>query len=87
MSAFKEVIRSGLEEYLQGLKRAIEDLTPAEARWQPTVRTNHIAWLVWHMAHVEDRWVNRHLRGATEVSTANGWSDRCCRSLSDIDLG
>ena len=76
MSAFKEAIRSGLEEYLQGLKTAIEGLTPAEARWLPTVHTSHIAWLVWHMARVEDRWVGRYLRGTTEVWTADGWADR-----------
>jgi len=76
MGTFKEAIRSGLEEYLQGLKTAIEGLTPAEARWQPTVHTNHIAWLVWHMARVEDRWVGRYLRGTTEVWTADGWADR-----------
>ena len=72
MSAFKEAIRSGLEEYLQALNRAIAGLTPADLRWQPTPHTNHIAWLVWHMARVEDRWVNRHLRGTTEVWTAEG---------------
>ena len=76
MSAFKEAIRSGIEEYLEGLKTAIEGLTPAEARWQPTVHANHIAWLVWHMARVEDRWVSRYLRGTTEVWTADGWADR-----------
>ena len=32
MDAFKEAIRSGLEEYLQSLERAIDGLTPAEAR-------------------------------------------------------
>lgn len=76
MNAFKEAIRSGLEEYLQGLQRAIDGLTPAEARWQPTVNTNHIAWIVWHMARVEDRWVGRFLRETTEVWTAGGWADR-----------
>ena len=76
MSTFKEAIRSGLEEYLQALQRAIEGLTPAEAYWQPTLHTNHIAWLVWHMARVEDRWVNRSLRGTTEVWTTDGWADR-----------
>ncbi len=50
MSAFKEVLLSGLEEYLQRLQVAIEGLSPAEVRWQPTMHTNHIAWLVWHMA-------------------------------------
>ena len=46
MDAFKEAIRSGLEEYLQSLERAIDGLTPAEARWQPTMHTSHISWLV-----------------------------------------
>jgi uncharacterized damage-inducible protein DinB len=75
MSAFQEAIRSGLEEYLQGLQRALEGLTPAEVRWQPTLHTNHIAWLVWHMARVEDRWVSR-LRQSTEVWNADGWASR-----------
>jgi hypothetical protein len=75
MSTFKEAIQSGLEEYLQDLHRALEGLTPAEVRWQPTLHTNHIAWLVWHMARVEDRWVSR-LRQRPEVWTADGWADR-----------
>jgi len=76
MDAFKEAVRSGLEEYLQSLERAIDGLTPAEARWQPTMHTNHIAWLVWHMARVEDSWVSRLLRGTTQVWNADGWADR-----------
>lgn len=75
MSAFQEAIQSGLEEYLQGLQRALEGLTPVEVRWQPTLHTNHIAWLVWHTARVEDRWVSR-LRQSPEVWNADGWADR-----------
>jgi uncharacterized damage-inducible protein DinB len=75
MSTCKEAIQSGLEEYLQALHRALEGLTPAEVRWQPTLHTNHLAWLVWHMARVEDRWVSR-LRQRLEVWTADGWADR-----------
>jgi uncharacterized damage-inducible protein DinB len=75
MSTFKEAIQSGLEEYLQDLQRALEGLTPAEVRWQPALHTNHIAWLVWHMARVEDRWISR-LRQRPEVWTADGWAER-----------
>jgi hypothetical protein len=50
MSSFKEAIRSGLEEYLQGLRKAVEGLTQAELRWQPTLNTYNIGWQVWHMA-------------------------------------
>jgi uncharacterized damage-inducible protein DinB len=75
MSTFKEAIQSGLEEYWQALKRAIEGLTPTEIRWQPTPHTNHIAWLVWHMARVEDNWVSRLRRGPT-IWQVDGWADR-----------
>lgn len=76
MSAFKEALRSGLEEYLESLKVAIRGLTPAAARWQPTMDTNHIAWLVWHMARVEDSWVSRLRNGTSQVWTTGGWADR-----------
>ena len=75
MSTFKAAIQSGLEEYLQALQRTLEGLTPAEVRWQPTLHTNHIAWLVWHMARMEDRWVSR-VRQHPEVWTADGWAER-----------
>ena len=76
MNLFKEAIGSAIEEYLEVLRKAIDGLTPAEARWQPTLHTNHIAWLVWHMARVEDAWVNRRLRGSTEVWVTDGWAGR-----------
>ena len=76
MSAFKEALLTGLEEYLQSLQVATEGLTPAEARWQPTMHTNHIAWLVWHMARVEDSWVSRLQPGSAQVWTAQGWAER-----------
>jgi uncharacterized damage-inducible protein DinB len=75
MSTFKEAIQSGLEEYLRGLKRATEGLSPVEIRWQPTLHTNHVAWLVWHMARVEDGWVSR-LRRCPTVWQADGWAER-----------
>ena len=55
--------------------RPFDGLTPAEVRWQPTPHTNHIAWLVWHLARVEDGWVSR-LRRAPAVWQADGWAAR-----------
>jgi hypothetical protein len=75
MSTFKAALQSGLEEYRQALQRALDGLTPAEVRWQPMPHTNHIAWLVWHIARAEDLWVSR-LRSTPEVWQADGWSDR-----------
>lgn len=87
MNAFKEAIRSGLEEYLQGLQKAVEGLTPSELRYQPTLNTNHIAWLVWHMARVEDRWVSKHLKATTEVWVSEGWADRFEMDSESLGFG
>jgi len=76
MNAFKAAIQSGLDEYLQQLHRALDGLSPVELRWQPTLHTNPIIWLVWHMARVEDRWINRALQDRAEVWTAQGWDAR-----------
>jgi uncharacterized damage-inducible protein DinB len=86
MSAFQEAIQSGLEEYLQGLQRALEGLTPTEVRWQPTLHTNHIAWLVWHMARVEDMWISR-LRQGPEAWNAEGWADRFHMDPVSVGVG
>lgn len=86
MSAFREAIQSGLEEYLQGLQHALDGLTPAEVRWQPTLHTNHIAWLVWHMARAEDAWISR-LQQSPQVWNAEGWADRFHMDPASVGVG
>lgn len=55
------VTRHGLDEYLTDLKTALDGLTPVELYWQPSPNANHIAWLVWHMARVEDNWYSIYI--------------------------
>ena len=76
MADFKDAIKSGLEEYLDGLKKAVDGLSPTELRWQPTLASNPISWIVWHMARVEDRWVNQVLRKDVELWIRDGWHER-----------
>ena len=76
MNALHEAIQSALEAYLQARQRAMAGLTPVEARWQPTLHTPPMAWVVWHMARTEDRWINQYLRGPTEAWRAEDWADR-----------
>ena len=73
MTDFKDAIKSGLTEFLDGLKKAVDGLSPAELRWQPTLSSNPIVWIVWHTARVEDRWVNQVLRGGVELWISDGW--------------
>ncbi len=76
MSRFKEAIRSGMGEYLDKLEEALDGLTAAETRWQASTEANHIDWLVWHMARVEDSWMNAVMGDGEQVWLAGGWARR-----------
>ncbi len=80
---FRDVVRSGLEEYLGDLEKALDGLSPVELAWRPAPSSNNISWLAWHMARVEDRWVNAYLKQSTEVWIEDGWHERFGMSAED----
>ena len=63
MSLFKDSIKSAMSEYLEELKLKLDGLTDPELRWQAGLESNTIIWLVWHMARVEDNWINGVVAG------------------------
>ncbi|MEE8045382.1 MAG: DUF664 domain-containing protein [Dehalococcoidia bacterium] len=76
MTSFKDAVKSGMTEYLDELKEKLEGLTEAELRWQASLDTNTIIWLVWHMARVEDNWINGVVAGGDSVWDSGGWATR-----------
>ncbi len=61
---------------------AVEGLTPGQLAWRPEGEANSIAWLVWHLARIQDDHV-ADAAGTTQVwtSAADGssgptWADR-----------
>jgi len=76
MKSFKDSIKSGMTEYLEELKQKLEDLTEAELRWQASLDSNTIIWLVWHMARVEDNWINGVIAGGDSVWDSRGWVEK-----------
>lgn len=73
---FRDVTKLAFAEYKGALERALDGLTPAELRWQPSPNANHALWLAWHIARVEDSWVNRYLAGGEQLWQSEGWSER-----------
>lgn len=73
---FKDAVKAGMTEYLEELKQKLEGLTDAEVQWQATLDTNTIAWLVWHMAKVEDSWINVTIAGGESVWDSGKWADK-----------
>ncbi len=76
MPDFKDAVRSGLIEYMEGLEKALDGLTDDELRWQPALHGNFIEWTVWHMARVEDRWINLVLREDDDIWAKDRWYER-----------
>lgn len=76
MDVYKDAIKSGMEEYLEGLKRGLDGLTPTELRWQPTIHSNPILWTTWHMARTEDEWMNERIDDGNGLWLGHGWRER-----------
>ena len=76
MADFKDAVRSGLIEYMEGLDKALDGLSEDELRYQPAIHANFIEWIVWHMARVEDRWINLVLRQDDDIWVKDGWYKR-----------
>jgi len=76
MNEFKKAIISGLDEYLQALYKAIDGLSNNELKWQPSLESNNIIYLIWHMARVEDNWINQVIGANQNVWKKNGWDKK-----------
>ena len=72
----KESLRIGLDEYLDGLRRALEGLTAAERRYQPNTAANHIDFIVWHMARDEDGEIHAFAQSAGEIWRRDVWYEK-----------
>ena len=73
---FRSIVRFALDEYTEDLSNAVEGLTHAERRFQPTPDSHHIDFVLWHMARVEDNWIQGFGRGADSVWERDGWAGR-----------
>ena len=76
MKPFLKIVDAGLNEAFDDLEEALDGLTEDELNWRPTLDSNCVSWLVWHMARVEDNWVNIRLRGRESIWDAMAWAPR-----------
>jgi hypothetical protein len=53
----------------------VDGLTVEQLHWRPAAESNPIAWLLWHLARVQDDHV-ADVAGLEQVWTAQGWAER-----------
>ncbi len=76
MKPFLAAIDSGLNECFANLKRTLDGLNEDELNFRPTLESNTINWMVWHMARVEDNWINRAMRRSATIWDNDGWGKK-----------
>jgi hypothetical protein len=61
---------------IQGMvHRAVAGLTPSDLAFRPDPEANSIAWLVWHLARIQDDHI-ADVAGTEQVWVAERWVDR-----------
>lgn len=65
---------------------AAEGLTVEQLTWRADPEANTIAWLLWHLARVQDDHV-ADVAGVEQVWTAQGWAGRFALPFDDADTG
>lgn len=76
MRPFLQAIDSGINECFDKLNLALDGLSEDELAWRPTLESNAINWMVWHMARVEDNLINLVLRNRDPIWERDAWGDR-----------
>ena len=87
MQPFLQAIDSGLNEAFDKLKRALDGLSEDELHWRTALESNTIDWMVWHMARVEDNWINTRLRETESIWDRDGWAQRVGVETPDNGYG
>jgi uncharacterized damage-inducible protein DinB len=82
-----ELIVKSLEESRQYVADAIKGLSQDDIAWRPKTHSNSIAFLLWHVARVEDLWINRILLGEKEVYELEGWHKKFNTPAQDSGFG
>ncbi len=72
----KDFAEQTFKEFGVRLYRELNGLTLEELNWQPRPDANSIAFIVWHVARVEDGWFQHFVQDTTQVWIAQGWYER-----------
>jgi uncharacterized damage-inducible protein DinB len=74
------------ERVREGVHHVVDGLDAEHLAWRPAPTANSIAWLVWHLARVQDDHV-ADVAGREQVHTAQGWHARLALPFPAEDTG
>ncbi|GAA2295937.1 DinB family protein [Streptomyces kunmingensis] len=81
-----EVLIEGYGRIQEEVHAAVEGLSPDDLHARSGGEANSIAWLIWHLARVQDDHI-ADAAGLEQVWLAKGWADRFALPLPESDTG
>lgn len=81
-----DVLADAFDRVHTTARAAVEGLTGAELAWRADAEANTVAWLVWHLARVQDDHVARAF-DAAQAWTEDGWAGRFGLPFDDRETG
>jgi hypothetical protein len=75
MTAAQDLLLDAFGRVHDDLPSVVDGLTVEELLWRPDPQANPVAWLVWHLARVQDDHVAA-VADRDQVWTSGGWADR-----------
>lgn len=86
MDIAHQLLRDGFTRVPDDLPGLLRSLSADELLWQPDPESNSIAWLVWHLARVQDDHMAA-VGGVEQVWTAQGWEQKFALPYPVTDIG
>jgi uncharacterized damage-inducible protein DinB len=83
----KDFIQKTLAESKEYIDQAIKGLSADELAFRPKPHSNSIAFLLWHLARVEDLWINRNILGEKEIYASYEWNKKFGTPAQDNGFG
>ena len=83
----KEFIRQTMEEVKARMESVVEGLTQEELVHRPGPEANSIGFILWHVARVEDRWIQDFAQKRPHIWESQGWNDRLGMPLEGTGYG
>ena len=71
----QRLLADGFGRIAETLPSVVDGLSVDDLLWRPYDRANSIAWILWHIARMEDAQI-APLAGADEVWARDGWVER-----------
>jgi hypothetical protein len=80
------ILIDGFQRVRDALYPALGGLTSDQLAHRPSPESNSVAWLVWHLARIQDAQVAA-LAGVEQVWLVEGWVERFALPLDPADTG